>query len=503
MPEGEATTAMALDRTSSEIPHGRRRANSRHARSRALRLPRTMSAFLRLVVPAIALLLVGTAATVAFLLAPPHPGPLPAALALATVLSTIVVVFLVGLRLGLSTLSAVIATALAALAPPAVRAATVGVPEHLAILALLIAAGLLTLRARLRLVIPIAAVLAGAAAAIAPVALVALPFLCAQALAVLRRTHRMPTLAIAGALYFAVVTAGWALVGFDTSAAPHFGFATLSDWLSTDPVGTVVGIVALVLAATQPAFRPFAGFSVALLVLSVWPDGDESVRYTVLLAPLFALLIGAAADRALAALGRHAMAPRLVGVAGATAVALAITAGVSVSALELRDRAVAADLTQPVPTGEPEPTAVVTATPTPTPIPDTPEEKERRESAGEQVAQNPRLTLENDSADLLASGSVDRRIAVVLGQLLSEHDLTVAGFPAVDGEDPTIRRQILVTAMDGSALRPGGASMSLLGSYLSGLTGTFAVDAVTVTSDGVLATFPVPATSETTGSAGD
>ena len=493
---------MTLDRTSPEIPHGRRRANSRHARTRALPLPRTMSTFLRLVVPAIVLLLVGTAAAVAFLLAPSHPGPLPAAVTLAAVLGTLVVVFVVGLRLGLSTLAAGIATALAALAPPAVRAATVGVPEHLAILALLVAAGLLTLRTRLHLVIPIVAILAGAAAAVAPVALAALPFLGAQAFAALRRKHRLPTLPIAGALYFAVIALGWAVIGLDANPGPSFGFTTLSDWLSTDPVGTVVGIIALVLAATMSAFRAFAGFAVALLVLSVWPDGDESIRYTVLLAPLFALLIGAAADRALAAIGRHAMAPRLVGVAGAAAVALAITAGVSVSALELRDRAVAADLTQPTPTGEPEPTAVVTAAPTPTPMPDSPEEEARRESAGEQVAQNPRLTLENDSANLLSSGAVDRRIAVVLGQLLSEHDLTVAGFPAVEGEDPSIRRQLLVTAMDGSALRPGGASMSVLGSYLSGLTGTFAVDAVTVTSDGVLATFPVPATSESTGSAG-
>jgi hypothetical protein len=44
--------------------------------------------------------------------------------------------------------------------------------------------------------------------------------------------------------------------------------------------------------------------------------------------------------------------------------------------------------------------------------------------------------------------------------------------------------------MDGEPLGTGGASMTTLTAFLAALTGGFAVESVTVTRDGVLATFP-------------
>lgn len=475
--------------TVANAPSGRRRAVSRHRRSR--RLPTGRRALLAIALPVLLLLLLCAGIGVAWALTPEHTGPLPSGVTLGAVLAGVVLVFAVAWRSGVSRLGAVLAAALCAVAPPAVRAASIGVPEHLAVVALLVAVLLLTVRSRRRIMVPLAALAAGVAAGLAPLAIAAAPFLAVQATRVLRKRHRIPTLPISGAVFFAAVGIGWALVGLNPSVGAHLGGTTVLDWVRTSPVGAVVAAAALVLGFFSRRARPLAGFAVTLLVLSVWPDGGESVRYTVLLTPVLALLTAGAADRALDALLRPSPRTRIVAAVGAVAVSFALVAGIVVSALEVRSSAVAAESSDGdgAPSGEPSPGA----SPSPSTTPSTPAPgQDDRASVGQELARNPRLTLESEAARLLNAGDVDRRISIVLGQLLSQHDVTVADFPAVKGEDGP-RRQLLVTDMDGEQLGTQGASMTALTSFLAALTGTFAVDSVSVTDDGVLATFPLPA----------
>ncbi|BDZ46616.1 hypothetical protein [Naasia aerilata] len=473
--------------TPATAPSGRRRAVSRHRRSR--RLPTGRRALLGIAVPVLLLLLLCVAVGVAWALGAQHTGPLPAGVTLVAVLAAVVLVFVVAWRSGVSRLGSVLAAALCAVAPPAVRAASAGVPEHLAVVALLIAVLLLTVRSRRRIMVPLAALAAGLAAGIAPLALAAAPFLAVEAARVLRKRHRIPTLPISGAVFFATVGIGWAVVGFDPNVAPHLGGTTVLDWLRTSPVGAVVAAAALVLGFFSRRSRPLAGFALTVLVLSVWPDGGEPVRYTVLVTPVLALLTAGAADRALDALLRPSPRVRILAAAGAVAVTIALVAGIVVSALEVRSSAVAAESPGSSPAdASPSADAATPSATASTPAPG----QEARASVGQELARNPRLTLESEASRLLTSGEVDRRIAIVLGQLLSQHDVTVADFPALAGEDGP-RRQLFVTAMDGEQLGTQGASMTALTSFLAALTGTFAVDSVSVTDDGVLATFPLPA----------
>ncbi len=244
------------------------------------------------------------------------------------------------------------------------------------------------------------------------------------------------------------------------------------------------------LGFTNGRLRLLSFTAAALIAFSVWPDGDAAVRYTVLLSPTFAVLIGSAADLAVESIGRHAALPRLAGIVGTAALALAIVVAVTLSSIEVRTRAFA----ESDPSIAPIPPATST-TPSPTqtetgPVPDTSAEAvAERTAMGIQLLRNPRMSVSEVARRLLADGSVDARISIVLGQILSEHTLTVADFPVVGDEDPSVRRQLLVTEMDAATLATGGASMSSLTAYLSGLTGSFAVQAVSVDESGVLATF--------------
>ncbi len=79
--------------------------------------------------------------------------------------------------------------------------------------------------------------------------------------------------------------------------------------------------------------------------------------------------------------------------------------------------------------------------------------------AGSMLAGNPRLHLSGDAARALRAGDVDPRLVTVLAGITAEHDLTVAGFPAVPGEEATDvpRRTVRVSAVDGrpAATAPG------------------------------------------------
>ncbi|MEF2976791.1 hypothetical protein [Subtercola sp. YIM 133946] len=112
-----------------------------------------------------------------------------------------------------------------------------------------------------------------------------------------------------------------------------------------------------------------------------------------------------------------------------------------------------------------------------------------RASAGEQLAENPALTLEPHAEELLADGQVDARILLDLGLLLSDHTVTVADFPADDDGVSDPRSQVLITAVDGVELdadaqaRVDGTALLLTFSSLTAPT------RVTVADEGILAQF--------------
>ncbi|WP_394685664.1 ArnT family glycosyltransferase [uncultured Microbacterium sp.] len=72
-----------------------------------------------------------------------------------------------------------------------------------------------------------------------------------------------------------------------------------------------------------------------------------------------------------------------------------------------------------------------------------------RLSLGSQLLANPRLSFTGDGADALRGGTVDPDLIVALGRILASHELSVSTFPVVDGEDGTLRRQVVIDTVDG------------------------------------------------------
>lgn len=112
-----------------------------------------------------------------------------------------------------------------------------------------------------------------------------------------------------------------------------------------------------------------------------------------------------------------------------------------------------------------------------------------RAAAGAALAQNPRLTLGGDARSLLESGLVDSRIILALAERLATSEVTVDDFPISLGEGDAVRREVLVSALDGQPTTGGGASARSATGWLEGLAGVTAASAVESVDGGVLATF--------------
>jgi intracellular septation protein A len=113
-----------------------------------------------------------------------------------------------------------------------------------------------------------------------------------------------------------------------------------------------------------------------------------------------------------------------------------------------------------------------------------------RSAAGSALAQNPNLTLTGESRSLLEAGLVDSRIMLALAEHALTSEIVVADFPISEGEGDAVRRQILVSAVDGepTTSAEGGAAAT---SWLDGLTGVTAASSVEDVDGGVLATFSI------------
>ncbi|MET0589990.1 MAG: hypothetical protein ABWZ77_02335 [Naasia sp.] len=112
-----------------------------------------------------------------------------------------------------------------------------------------------------------------------------------------------------------------------------------------------------------------------------------------------------------------------------------------------------------------------------------------RLSLGAQLLANPRLTTTGDSAGVLEAGTVDSNLIVALGRILATHDVTVAEFPSVDGEDGTIRRQVVISEVDG-APAVGGAGTALAEEFAR-LGIRFAPQSTVVGDTGLTVQYPI------------
>ncbi len=133
-----------------------------------------------------------------------------------------------------------------------------------------------------------------------------------------------------------------------------------------------------------------------------------------------------------------------------------------------------------------------TALSAPSPAQSTPAERRAaaaRRQTGAELATNPRLTVGGADRALLQGGDVDSRVSIVLGQLLAVHRITVGGFPAVRGDSGGVRRQVLISAIDGHPVPNDPDATGTILRYLSALRGQYSTSAIDATDAGVLATF--------------
>lgn len=113
---------------------------------------------------------------------------------------------------------------------------------------------------------------------------------------------------------------------------------------------------------------------------------------------------------------------------------------------------------------------------------------EARAAAGTALAQNPRLTLGGETRALLVAGMVDSRVILALAELLASSEVTVDDFPILEGEGDAVRRQVLVTALDGQSAATGAVGTTTT-AWFEGLSGALAARAVDSIDGGVIATF--------------
>ncbi|PSL37255.1 4-amino-4-deoxy-L-arabinose transferase-like glycosyltransferase [Labedella gwakjiensis] len=113
-----------------------------------------------------------------------------------------------------------------------------------------------------------------------------------------------------------------------------------------------------------------------------------------------------------------------------------------------------------------------------------------RAAAGSALAQNPNVTLTGESRSLLEAGMVDSRIILALAEHAVTSEVTVADFPISEGEGDAVRRQVLVSSVDGEpTTTTAGADEATR--WLSNLSGVTAARSVSTVDGGVLATFSI------------
>jgi len=441
--------------------HGRRRSDSRSGVRQWRRAAKSPLFYIAVGIPALVLAGLTALLIVGALISPRHVGPL-APLPLLVIVATIpALVFAAARRVGPKTVGALIAAVLCTGLLLVASSDVVGVPEHLSVVMGLLAVAVWPRHTAGPTRRHAAAVLAGAAIAVSPLAAIAVA--AATARLILRANDRRRR---ARALVGPVIT----------------GCLTL-----------LIGLVLLV--------------ATGWIVATTWAGTIALATFVVAVAPAIGVAAGLGIDGAIEGIASRETMPQIASVIGAMTITLllAATAGATIS--QLRDRAVA--VVEGPATGaiDPDDSGMMPSDSDDEVIDADTEEStdvdagsaevedetvadadaDRRRSDAAQLLENPNLTLGDSARSLLEEGAVDRRVLLVVGQLLTDRTLTVEDFP--DTGD-AVRRALLVTAADGDALGTGGASVPLLTAYLSGLSGAYEVESVSVDSDGVLAVFP-------------
>ncbi|WP_227497287.1 hypothetical protein [Planctomonas psychrotolerans] len=119
-----------------------------------------------------------------------------------------------------------------------------------------------------------------------------------------------------------------------------------------------------------------------------------------------------------------------------------------------------------------------------------------RGRAGEQLAMNRRLDVSGAAEADLSAGRVDDRILLALGQKLATDSLTVADFPVIAGEEQGIRRQVLVTVVNGRYLTDDRELRNDTVAWFTDLPGPVAPENVAPAGEGVLITYAAEAPSD-------
>ncbi|MDZ8200253.1 glycosyltransferase family 39 protein [Microbacterium sp. SSW1-59] len=83
----------------------------------------------------------------------------------------------------------------------------------------------------------------------------------------------------------------------------------------------------------------------------------------------------------------------------------------------------------------------------------------RQSELGSQLSVNPRVEMPESADDALAAGHVDARIITVLGALSASHEVEIAGFPTVFGEQSPIARQVEIVSVDGEPIDDEAAEL--------------------------------------------
>ena len=109
---------------------------------------------------------------------------------------------------------------------------------------------------------------------------------------------------------------------------------------------------------------------------------------------------------------------------------------------------------------------------------------------GAELAQNPGVIISDADRALLVDGLIDPRIAVVLAALAASGDVTVAGFPAIDGEDGQALRQVALTDMAGDPLVADGKLTTAAYALVGGLRDSFAPEDVAIDGDQLVLRYP-------------
>lgn len=110
---------------------------------------------------------------------------------------------------------------------------------------------------------------------------------------------------------------------------------------------------------------------------------------------------------------------------------------------------------------------------------------------GAQLATNPEVRLSDADRERLVAGQVDSRIVSVLGALAGSAEVTVSGFPVVDGEDGRPFRQVAISQIGDAPTVTGGDLSDDASTLVESLEGAYTPSDMFVDGDSVVLRYPV------------